>query len=1725
MSDTISIGAGLFPPSSLTQIPLESLCSDFLDGFCRQGDDCHKSHQICAVPIRKTQAIPVQAPHNFLSFEPRGLLRNQQPFESDGPGILSVDGPRHDNDHVNIEDIRILPTVDEILCLRKPYIPKRSDSAPHALPLGERRLLDILFRQLRYDSVEQMIDACYHATQHLVNLSSTPEASDYEYRHTTPKGSKYSLFRALAFEDLNFDARKGLTIRISFACPMPLRGRRLGPSSNLEEGMLVALIGLDAGKSVSTTFMEIQHRQTTEAMKKRSKNDLRASLVLSFAETDDCDAVHRMLYNFQGYLEERFILVEFPSALYAGFQWTLKNLQRQATSSAEIAFLSRIAPSIANHSPKVTLPRYATADGFEYNLDDLIRYDKIKTGRSLRLSPRTLMDNSDAQDSFVDTLCEETTLDRGQAYALCQNLYRDIAFTQGPPGTGKTFLGSMLVKVLLASRDYFSTKPILVVCMTNHALDNFLTELRNSGVTNLARLGSNSKQSWTKQIQIGNLTRSMKQTSFEKDNLTKVHAQIEALTTEGTSWCASLNTHALSWPAVRDLLRSRYPAILTCFTDLEDVGQPTVDDIRLARKAGGFAFEYWCSGGDLRDISNLLDYFTSQLKDTKEFQDDAKEDFLMRRERVLGQIFVNAENASKHKTSYAVDVWSLGKHDRTILLQKWETEIDTQTILDRTAEIHRRHQLAMSRRHKFYAERDARCLAERDVIGCTTTACAREWYELEQLNLQTILCEEAGEVTEAQTLCSLFPTVEHAIWIGDPLQLRPQINEPALSLETKTGEVYRLDESLMERMLIPSTPGIISIPFSQLSIQRRMHPAIADLMRVTQYPYLLDHESTNDHKTVAGMSNRIWWLDHSIPEDVPDPRSATAKSFSNAFEVEMVTGLVEYLIKSNEYDLRDITILTPYNGQLAAFTRRLVGTCSLWLTEKDRNALLDEGLLDSEIGVTGTKTEVGLTDILRLATIDNFQGEESKVVILSTVRSNDEAAVGFLKTPNRINVGCSRAREGFYVVGNSWLMRTVDMWDRIINDMTTKSLIGPAFRAQCSRHQGSIHEIQYPQQWYQIPECQISCGLKLPCGHSCTLKCHTPSLHDRIGCAQPCLKYHERCGHRCIKTCGQSCGDCEFPLSSRTLPCGHEVAEKCGAIQENKEIQPVCNVPVEPIMLSCGHSQGRICSTKNQTFECIEVCNQNLQCGHRCQRECRICTIQGCHTKCTSPCGENLGCGHQCIVDCHKGECPPCRQRCLVSCNHGRCSQKCGEVCDPCTKPCGWACAHQGSCTTMCCLPCNCLPCSEPCTNLLVCGHLCPSICGEDCPIECSQCLTGKVEQRTIISLPCNHKFELQFLDNYFEIARIYEIDSRGRLASTRITSIQDLPLVKNRCPICGVDCMRVRRYSAGIKFAALVDNLDCLYAISSRRLNAIMRQTFTLKARLDQSIDTWRQALKPGQLSAKSNKDLVINRESLFIEVEGSIRVFTDNVTVPLENGIKRLEAFLNIRPSHGETVMTPSYTLRFAILVHRVSAIILEEKYRMRDELRRMQKDPSEHTQLMMNGMRHQIVQDAEAHLARLSEVVEECRSKNLKRLEVEARLVQLRFHTIIRNFGITSDLDVEPSFEIISELCRAFPLTAGLLKDSVAEVKRFVYWNGKSELMYGSNSPPLWWSWPQWHLGDLQHCKYGHPYSGFTWGSCPECGDEVEKPTLVERARSNSGLQTEAFRAWMMKERFNR
>ena len=77
----------------------------------------------------------------------------------EGPGSFRHLGPRHNNDAVDICDIRIVPTNEELMSRLPPFLPANFHGAPHVLPDESiERLLDIQFRLLR----EELVYALFH---------------------------------------------------------------------------------------------------------------------------------------------------------------------------------------------------------------------------------------------------------------------------------------------------------------------------------------------------------------------------------------------------------------------------------------------------------------------------------------------------------------------------------------------------------------------------------------------------------------------------------------------------------------------------------------------------------------------------------------------------------------------------------------------------------------------------------------------------------------------------------------------------------------------------------------------------------------------------------------------------------------------------------------------------------------------------------------------------------------------------------------------------------------------------------------------------------------------------------------------------------------------------------------------------------------------------------------------------------------------------------------------------------------------------------------------------------------------------------------------------------------------------------------------------------------------------------------------------------------------------
>ncbi len=375
--------------------------------------------------------------------------------------------PRHDNDYSNFQTVEILPTADEILAVGKPvYMPKRNLLEPNPMLAGVDRLLDLSFRQLRYESVEAIRDICYSAAQTSFLGSHTQSYSrqttyvsrtsdlalkqdnvgQLEPRQETPLGNRYFLYQGIQVEELLSHETKSVLIRLSFDCPPFMRGRKIHHAGRFEEGMLVALLCLDTSANIlDVYYLQVHALQSTDSMKGRGGQGCKAAVLASFLS----DTPRAVVYQFAKFAQKlcpnvEMSLVEIPNLLYAGFGPCLSRLQKLR----DFAFSELVAPSMAMQMMRINInhretygrtsiqpcqpPRYAQESGFEFHLAPI-----IKPGTAVGVSSYTLGEVADSNSTaMIESM---TSLDTGQAAALRHSLLSSFAFTQGPPGTGKVF--------------------------------------------------------------------------------------------------------------------------------------------------------------------------------------------------------------------------------------------------------------------------------------------------------------------------------------------------------------------------------------------------------------------------------------------------------------------------------------------------------------------------------------------------------------------------------------------------------------------------------------------------------------------------------------------------------------------------------------------------------------------------------------------------------------------------------------------------------------------------------------------------------------------------------------------------------------------------------------------------------------------------------------------------------------------------------------------------------------------------------------------------------------------------------------------------------------------------------------------------------------------------------------------------------------------------------------
>jgi superfamily I DNA and/or RNA helicase len=281
-----------------------------------------------------------------------------------------------------------------------------------------------------------------------------------------------------------------------------------------------------------------------------------------------------------------------------------------------------------------------------------------------------------------------------------------------------------------------------------------------------------------------------------------------------------------------------------------------------------------------------------------------------------------------------------------------------------------------------------------DVLCATTTALDSELLGRRRFDLCVI--DEACQSTEPGCWIPM-QWCNRVVLAGDHCQLPPTVVDP----EAATAG---LGVSLFERLMALHGPSISRL----LTVQYRMHRAIMAFPSRELYEDKLQADPSVCEHVLSGLPGVAAVDATQSPVEFIDTAGAgfdeevepDGESRLNRQEAALVRRKVQGLLDCGVTP-GDIAVIAPYAAQVR--------------------------LLREQLSVPG----------LEIDSVDGFQGREKEAVVISLVRSNPQAEIGFLLEVRRMNVAMTRARRRLLLVGDSATLASHPFYRRMIEYFET----------------------------------------------------------------------------------------------------------------------------------------------------------------------------------------------------------------------------------------------------------------------------------------------------------------------------------------------------------------------------------------------------------------------------------------------------------------------------------------------------------------------------------------------------------------------------------------------------------------------------------------------------------------------------------------------------------------
>jgi len=316
---------------------------------------------------------------------------------------------------------------------------------------------------------------------------------------------------------------------------------------------------------------------------------------------------------------------------------------------------------------------------------------------------------------------------------------------------------------------------------------------------------------------------------------------------------------------------------------------------------------------------------------------------------------------------------------------------------------------------------------------------------IEHTQFDWVIVDEAGRAQASELMIAL-QSGKRVLLVGDHKQLPPFYHKSHLKLAAKklgaTESIFH--ESDFERAF-KACNGVT------LDTQYRMVEPIGDLVSECFYSKDTGKLHTGAGKKLsprwydelnAPWNNAVTWIDSSTNDDIGGEQLQDKGRIINLNEVNILIELLKKLVSDDTAERLNSTITpeTPYP----------IGIITMYRAQKEE---IDTAISRSEwIGP--------IRNMIKVDTVDSYQGQENKIIILSLVRDNARSVQGFLGDTPRINVAISRAQERLIIIGAN------RMWNQKNNDSAL----------------GKVHEFICEQVKENIENYQLVSGSNLLCG-------------------------------------------------------------------------------------------------------------------------------------------------------------------------------------------------------------------------------------------------------------------------------------------------------------------------------------------------------------------------------------------------------------------------------------------------------------------------------------------------------------------------------------------------------------------------------------------------------------------------------------------------------------------